>query len=58
MLGEKRAFCADIRGCRMIIVAAFALNVAHPGPALFAGQAKITAAFADTEVQAVQSEAK
>jgi len=48
---------ADFAGYRMIIVAAFALNIAHPGP-VFAGQMKRTTAFADAEVQAVHAEAK
>jgi len=48
---------ADFLRCRMIIVAAYALNVAHPGP-VFAGQAKRTTGFADAEVQAVRTYAK
>jgi hypothetical protein len=46
--------CADFAGCRMIIVAAFALNVAHPGP-VFAGQGKRTPHMADPEVEAVHA---
>jgi hypothetical protein len=48
---------ADFSGCRMIIVAAFALNVAHPGP-VFVGQGKGTTGFSGTEVEAVHVEAK
>ena len=43
--------------CRMIIVAAFVLNIAHPGP-VFAGQGKGATGFADPEVEAAHSEAK
>jgi hypothetical protein len=38
----------------MIIVAAFALNVAHPGP-VFAGPGKRAAGMADPEVEAVRA---
>lgn len=44
--------CADFAGCRMIIAAAFALNVAHPGP-VFAGRGKRAAGVADPEAEAV-----
>jgi hypothetical protein len=37
----------------MIIVAAFALNVAHPGP-VFAGQEKRHLGMADPEVEGVK----
>lgn len=49
---------ADFLPCyRMIIAAAFALNVAHPGP-VFGGQVKKMTGFADSEAEAVHAETK